>query len=307
MTMRITDEEIEKAFDLQERRDIRRKTMRAFFAQFARKHIPFLHEVARQCKESGDFGIHSFLLPDYYKEPKDKELALFACLLINPKKEVRVQTKLLKKKFGESVFEWYEKRKFVSMGMGRNQNKRLGGKIPYWQIAELFNRIWEIEHPCDGVYTDMESEVLTLMRVNKWTAEESLRYLFDGLSKPNDYDYRLRMLLVCLFRKDGFGYGLWGNGNEDISCPWTPRLTSFLKEWMPDYRKYGDKDECVSFFQFDDNIDFIYAMLGYNKIRKKYPTECSHYATVYRKRYLEGSTNEPYKFHALIPPIDFGD
>ena len=306
--MRITDEQIEKAFKKQEKRGWFKKGYSEFFWMLAKYHIPYLHDIAKKYKESGLIGLHTFYLADYYQTPKDKEIALFASLYVSKNGAIRKQAQHIRKIMGKSPAIWYEKRKFVSLALGKNQKKRIEvGGHQYWKLAELFQRFWEIEHPANGRRTDMESEVLALMQENDWSAEKALLYLFDGIDLPLDSEWKIRMLLICLFRRDGFGYGLWGFGDEPLNVPWSRLTYSFLKEWLPDYRKYGSKDECVKLFRFDDDVDFLYATLGYNKMRKLYPAECSHYSTLYSYRYRLGNRKNIFIMYNAMPPIEFGE
>lgn len=284
--------------------------MATFFKEFTRFHMPWMQELADKYKEKGTFGIYLFTLADYYTEPKDQELATFASLLISDNDSIRRQIKALRTLLTDSPSEWYSKRKFVNLSIGRKQNKVIkGSKIPYWEVAALFNRIWDIEHPNpdDIKYygNDIESEVYKIKQSLGCDAFHALSYLLDGVIDVKDIEWKLRVALIRLCRKDGIGLGLWGYGDEPLTFPFEKKMRTFIKTWMPDYRKYGDIEECVSLFELRDSVDFWYAFHGYKELQKKHPKECRRYATRYMKWYESGAKYKPYVWRDYLPKIDF--
>ena len=69
-------------------------------------------------------------LPSYYTDTRDKEIAVFAGLLIS-EMETNGRTTFdkvstFRKMLGESPWEWFVQRQFVSLSIGKNLHKRTG-------------------------------------------------------------------------------------------------------------------------------------------------------------------------------------
>ncbi|MBR1526254.1 MAG: hypothetical protein IJ640_06295, partial [Prevotella sp.] len=77
-------EKIERALMLQERAELRKKNTGDYFVNFSRHLRPWLHELAQKYKERGEFPLLPMvILPSYYEDARDKEVAVFAGLLIS--------------------------------------------------------------------------------------------------------------------------------------------------------------------------------------------------------------------------------
>lgn len=312
----MNNRQIYKTLMCREREEIRKKNIADYFLNFSKWHRKWMQELADRYKERGEFGVHQFMLADYYTEPKDKELALFASLVVSDNDNVLMQVQHLKEILTESPSQWYKDRGFVWLGMGRNQDKHInGGGAPYWRLARLMQRMWSIDYSLyyeddNGMKSlclanDVESEVLSIIKGGYVSPFAALTSLFSDSSVCNPL-WSYNLLLLRLFRSDGLGMGLWGRGNEPLSCPWKPDMTLFLSTWFPDYRRYSsNRQDCVKLFGLKDDVDFFYAYLGYKELQKRNPKECSNYATTYLRWYEGTVKKKPYQMREILPEIVF--
>lgn len=290
--------------------DIRRKNVADYFKDFSRLHREWLQALANRVKERGVFGIHKFMLADYYEYPKDKELALMASLVVSENCDILQQVEHLRELLGDSPTNMYNSRSFVRFSINRDKYIN-GSKQPMWKLANVLSRVWDIEHPTVGGHaptiwkdrTDFESEVLHTMRTTRTNVFGALTFFLEDTGF-GQFCWNLNLLALRLFRSDGLGMGLWGRGDEELLCPWNHDLRLFLSTWFPDYRRYGSTDQCVKLFGFDDNVDFFYAWLGYKELQKRNPSACSKLATTYRNWYDSGLKRKPYKWREILLPLD---
>lgn len=305
--MKLTDKE-KRSIETQE---IRKKNVTEFFKDFSRLHREWLQALADKVKERGEFGIHKFMLADYYQQLKDKELALFVSLIVSENGDILQQVGHLRELLGDSPTNMYNSRSFVRFGIGKNRDKRINGsQQPMWKLANVLSRVWDIEHPTVGGhaptvwkdYTDFESEVLQTMRTTRTNAFGALTHFLSDIGVGQFY-WNLNFLALRLFRCDGLGMSLWGRGDEELLCPWNSELTLFLKTWFPDYRRVGTPEFCVKQFELRDDVDFFYAWLGYKELQKKKPKECSKLATTYHNWYESGLKRKPYQWREILPEI----
>lgn len=306
--MKLTDKE-KRSIETQE---IRKKNVTEFFKDFSRLHREWLQALSDKVKERGEFGIHKFMLADYYQQLKDKELALFVSLIVSENGDILQQVGHLRELLGDSPTNMYNSRSFVRFGTGKNRDKRINGsQQPMWKLANVLSRVWDIEHPTVGGhaptvwkdYTDFESEVLQTMRTTRTNAFGALTHFLSDIGVGQFY-WNLNFLALRLFRCDGLGMSLWGRGDEELLCPWNSELTLFLKTWFPDYRRVGTPEFCVKQFELRDDVDFFYAWLGYKELQKKKPKECSKLATTYHNWYESGLKRKPYKWREILLPLD---
>lgn len=302
---------LEQAMRLQERAAIRKKNIREYFLNFNRHHIPWLHELARKYKERGEFPLMGMtLLPSYYRCTEDKEVAVFAALLMNDGVRTFERVSEFRELLGESPWEWFKDRKFFELSLGRNQNGRTGG-VENWKIARLFDMLW---HECN-VYNSYSphGDVTLIFPISKrfgcvvtdWECSyfEALAYILGDYGVGSIY-YKLRLLLQVLGSSDGFGLGVWEVDDEELKCPLTSGVRQFVQTWFPDYRRYGSIDDAIHLFGFERDCDFFYAYLGYKELQKRNPKGCSLYATRYQSWYECGFKAKPCRWREFMPEIE---
>lgn len=290
---------VDRATRLNERKEIRQKNIVDYFQNMSRHHREWLKKLSQDYKEKADFGIHAFILADYYHKPEDKVIALFASLLVSDNDNIRKQVDHLRRLITNEPYQWFVSREFVTLSMGRNQNKRIeGSAVFFWQLSRLFERIYEIQEQ-EG---DMESAVLQTMRMHGCSAFNALTFYLADLGIITDMWWKLNFLLIRLFRKDGLGMELWGSGNEPLMCPYNRGVREFVETWFPDFRRVElSAQKCIRYFGFDDEVDFFYAYLGYKELQRRKPEECGYCATRYRSWYDCGFNPKPSRWKTIIP------
>lgn len=298
---------LERAVMLQEQSALRKKNIGEYFVDFTKHHRPWLCELAQRYKERGEFPLMPMvLLPSYYEDARDKEVAVFAGLLISDGEIIGHSTfekvAAFKRLLGDSPWDWFAERKFVGLSIGRNQNKRTGC-VENWKIAKLMDRLWQ---ECFGeteIHRTLEVVVADIAKTQHCSYFDVLTYLLEDCSVGN-YEYKLRLLLQILVCSDGFSLGLWSVDPSVLKCPLTHDLRLFVETWFPDYRRYGSVDDAIRLFGVGET-DFFYAWLGYKELQKRNPKGCSIYATRYRSWYECGFNAKPYRWRKIMPNIPF--
>lgn len=310
---------LDRAVQLQELSALRKKNVGEYFVNFTRHHRPWLHELAQKYKERGEFPLMAMvLLPSYYTDTRDKEIAVFAGLLISDV-ETNGRTTFdkvsaFRKMLGESPWEWFVQRKFVSLSIGKNLHKRTGC-VENWKIAKLFDFLWQECHvttaktPLGNEVTFIRPlgiQVDMIAKAQRCSYFDVLTYLLENCSVGN-YFYKLRLLQIVLCSGDGFGLSLWQNHNaqDTLRCPLTTEIRQFVETWFPNYRRYGSVDDAIRLFGFEVEADFFYAWLGYKELQKRNPKGCSLYATRYQSWYECGFKAKPNRWRDIMPNIPF--
>ena len=311
---------LEYAIKLQEREKVRKQNIANYFTNFIVKyHRPWLQRLADAYKERGEFPMFPIvILPSYYEDIRDKEVAAFAALLINENGGFE-RVLAFKEMLGESPWDWFEKRYFVKLSLGSVQNERTGG-VENWKIARLFDRLWCECHVCDYEIPNFENPWITykqscvanignivhhISNIQYCSYFDALTYLVEDCGVGNYY-YKLRLLLMLFCSSDGFGLAQWhSNVKDELKCPLALGVRQFVETWFPDYKRLGDVDRAIKLFGLNGECDFFYAFWGYKELQKRNPAECSLYATRYNTWYALGSRVKKYKWEGFLPKISF--
>lgn len=297
-------EKIERALRLQERAELRKKNTGEYFVNFSKHLRPWLHELAKTYKASGEFPLMpKVLLQSYYEDQRDKEVAVFAGLLFAEDGENVVErVSEFRKMLGESPWEWFANRRFFRLSLGRNQNLRTGG-VMNWKIARLFDKLWQEHFDKTTKPTSSIGQTIKLIAdIQHCSYFDVLTYLLTDCCVGN-YEYKLRLLLQILACSDGFSLGLWSVAPSELKCPLAGGLRQFLQTWFPDYRAFGNVDDAIRLFGFEVDCDFLYAYLGYKELQKRNPKGCSELATAYLRWYEGGIKKKPYQWREILPEI----
>lgn len=286
-----------------EMRDVRRKFIGDYFLNMSRFHRPWLIELAERYKSRGEFpAIPMFILPSYYSDKRDIEVAAFASLLIDEGGDSFGNISEFRSMLGESPWQWFKERRFVQLSIGQSRSAKTGG-VANRKIARLFDRIWG-ECRTDSGVQEIGSAVDAVCADMRCCRLDALYFLTEDCG-IDDVAYRIRLLLLFLSASDGFSLGLWGIGREELKCPLTRDLRAFLKTWFPDYMRYGGADEAIRLFGFGRDCDFFYAYLGYKELQARHPKECSEKTTRYISWYTNGTYVKPCYWRGILPQIDF--
>ena len=292
---------VEHIIRIKEREDVRKKNIADYFINFSKYHRIWLHELADKYKELGDFPmIPMVVLPSFYDNVRDKEIAAYAALLIKDGAEfVRIQE--FREMLGNEPWAWFENREFVRLSVGGEQNKRTGG-VENWKIAKLMDVLWNEQNDPIIQFGGIEETLRGLSFIQHCSYFDILTYLLMNCS-VGQFFYKLRLLLMVLGTDDGFGLNLWKVQKEQLQCPLADGLRSFIKTWFPDFDRIGNMDDAISLFGFEKDCDFFYAWLGYKELQKSNPKGCSAYATAYLRWYEGGIRKKPYEWREVIPEL----
>lgn len=303
------NDKIERAFIKEDIQRLKEKNISDYFLSTSRYHRPWLLELSKQYKNAGIFPVMAMtLLPSYYEQQEDKEVAIFASLLLPVDDDnVLVKVGAFKEMLGASPWEWFEQRKFVGLSLGRNRDKLTGG-IRNWKIANLFGRLWDechiVTYEIPSYVRPLGVQVSLIAKAQRCSYFDVLTYMLEDCCVGN-YLYKLRLFLQILACSDGFSLGLWSVDPSELRCPITHDLRVFLQTWFPDYRTFGNIDDAIRLFGFERDYDFFYAYLGYKELQKRNPKECSGYATKYLNWYENATIKKACEWRRCLPKIDF--
>ena len=296
---------LDRAIELKEREAVRKRNVTDYFLDFSKHHRVWLKELAVRYKRMGEFPMLPLLiLPSYYDDVRDKEVAAFVALLMKEDGEY-ADIQAMRCLLGDSPWQWFKEREFVSLSVGDTQRERTGGVVN-WKIAKLMSRLWEeLESMCGAVVDDgLFAIVGGIARLSRCTCFDALTYLVTDCGVGN-YFYKLRLLLMVLGTSDGFGVGVWDVEQQSLGCPLADGLRRFIETWFPDYRRVGNMDDAIRLFGFEEECDFLYAYLGYRELQRSNPTGCSLYATRYHSWYSIDSRRKRYRWEEIQPEIPF--
>ena len=294
---------LKKENNAQVREKVRQKNVRDYFLQYSQAVRPWLIELAEKYKAKGEFPMMPMVvLPSYYTDARDKEIALFSALLIKEDAEFE-QIRKFRELIGDKPWEWFRNRGFVRLGIGRVQDKRTGG-VFNWKIAKLLDRLWSFSrNEWDRTMLTVDDTVREAARIDSCSTFGSLTWICEDCG-VGDYFYKLRLLLMIAATSDGLGIGLWEKPQARLLCPLTSGVRTFLSTWWPDYRRFGAVDDAIHEFGFEVDCDFFYCYLGYKELQKRNPKACSEFATTHLKWYEIAARKKPFQFREILPEID---
>ena len=260
----------------QQEREIRRKVVADFWYSFTKFFRPWLYELTARYKERGEFPLMAaWLLPSYYTEPEDIEVAAIASKLIKDDDKLLQRVEAFRELMGESPSDWFKNREFVYLSMGKTQEERTAGVLNA-KIAEFFSNVYDIS--------------LEVFRAKR---------LCD--------DDQERLIRLVLGSSEGFGKDVWTIMPYDLKCPLTKSVIALLRTFFPDYYKMYDTDDAIKLFGFERDSDFFYAALAYQELQRRNPKGCSRLATIFQNRYNEGN-QLGFKYwggyYSILPEID---
>lgn len=263
-----------------------RKNKREFFVNFTRIFLPWVYELTRCYKERGEFPMMAcWLLPSYYTNDQDVEIAVFASVLIPDDDRVYQHVGDFRRLMGDNPYQWFISRGFVSLGTGDRRYHNTGG-IRNNSIANYFALLWD-----------------------KWNnRHQALPEICASVFSQDRRHIRLDTLRLVLGTSDGIGRGLWTIAPPEPCCPITQKVIVFLETFCPEYRKFGTIQEVIRLFGFDRDSDFFYASLAYAELQRRNPEGCSRLATVYQNRYKQGCLLGSVHWtgsKGILPDIDF--
>lgn len=263
------------------------------FTCFAKYHLAWLNKLKDEWLKTMNMGIRPELLADYYKDKRDKEIALLASLLIAHGDRCYGRVQKFRKMLGRHPWRWFEKRGFA--------NASNVGKIDKVRVFRFFNEWWQECFEC-GSFSSIENCVKAYC-LHDFTMPEAI-YRISYIDNQKVSWWRITQMLLILSNADGIGQSLWDIDRKDVQVHVTTPMFAFMLMWMPEARKVGTPNECVDMFGMD-SIDFLYCYLAYEELKKLRPKECSRYATYYQTVYENRTTIVPSIWHKKQPKISF--
>lgn len=283
---------------------VRIKNVGDYFLKYSQAVRPWLIDLADAYKERGEFPMFPLVvLPSYYTDSRDREIAMFAALLLKNDAEYD-QIQEFRTMLGNEPWQWFVQRQFVRLGIGRVQDKRTGGVLN-WKIANLFSKIWDECHVVtvrDNFVRDIGTQLENRVREQHCSYFDMLTLWLEDCS-VGDFFYKLRLLLMIFGASGGFSLRLWVVDPSELKSPITSDLRTFLSTFFPDYRRFGTVDDAINKFGFDRDSDFFYAFLAYKELQKRNPKACSEFATTYLRWYWIGAIKKPYQMREILPKI----
>lgn len=299
-------EAIEDALMEEELAEARKRTISKFFVTFSKQHVAFLKDLVVKYKEAGEYPLHPMLvLPSYYTDNRDREIAVFAALLLHDRCRFENIYKF-REMLGDHPWQWFLERGFVRLSLGNMQNKRTAG-VDNWRIAGMFDAIYQERQYAIQMTRDDDPWLydaffnVVIMRMCTFASSVSCvvnEYLYGNVER------KIRSLLFVLGRSDGFSLGLWPIPQVEVKCPVTGEINRFMKTWFPNYSLAGGIDYAIDLFGFNSAGDFYYAFLAWKRLCMKDPKGCSRYATIYQKWYSEGNIQMPHKWKLVQPKFN---
>lgn len=308
--MRISDKRIKKqkaidrAVEAERTDEFRRKAIKDYFVEFTEPVRPWIQRLADRYKEKGRPPVIPLtIIPSYYEDSKDKEIAALVAALMTERADIE-QIGDIRRMMGDSPWKWLRQRGFVHLSSGAMQSYSTGG-VANWRIAMFLDKVWEMTAHRWG------AEVTPTPLLTSFKEQEAEGYgevselLFKLYKHFHTSRERIKLLLVLLSTSDGFGYGLWDIPPQKLRCPATVETDMFLKFLWPDYWLFGEFDECVPFVGLRHEYEFYYASFAYKELMYLKPDECRTLHSRYTSWYTRSNPwIKPYQKRQILPEYD---
>lgn len=299
---KLEKKKIEHALRLQEKAKHRERITQAFFVEFSFYFREWLYNLVARYKKRHVFPAYPmFILPSYYSEQRDKEIAAFAALQIKTDSEFSAISEY-QELLGQHPWEWFCRREFVALSLGEPQTKMTGG-VENWKISQYMNALWEKLALCNwfGEKTSYHPESLGCFFLGDGY---DVMVTIGELAHTND-PFRVRMLRLILGATDGIGLGLWDIPPSALRCPLSKEMIQLLKAFVPVNFIAADADKIIGWLGFEHDYDFLYAYLGYLELWRRNPIGCSRMMSMYHKWFDKSLHVRPYKWRDILVDIPF--
>ena len=278
-----------------------RHVRQMFFEGFAEYHCEWLRELVRKYKERGEYPIFPTQIIEYYPDSEDKVLAVLSTLCMKwDNDNVLEQIASMRKLIGKTPTQWWKDREFVTISVGREQNKTIEGHSNgrYWKIAKMYDILYDL---CgERKLSDVLKSVSAFDSFCKKVAD---------VCEIPDMDYKRDVISLVMRTPDGIGRDLWPTKPEKVRCPQSNEIKRYMYIWFPYWRtKMWTWEEAVSLFHLENNYDFFYAWIAHGELSRMNHAACSRYATLYRQWWERRSLYPRYKWLGSIgiaPEIKF--
>ena len=286
---------------LAEREAVRRKVVSDKFMTMASEVlIPWLHKIAYNYKSRNGTHMNGMsLLPQYYNDVRDKEIAALVGILVTDK-DVVGQVLALKNLLGESPWDWFRNRGFVEYGTGLAMKKKIYGmKGPkYISVSTLSSALYDASEEYFQISRDGSGMMNFFLSESRGTTLHSvLSRLFSCI--PSIDENKLRWLRIAL---EDY---VWGDSELlagwDRRCPITKEVTECIRIMFPENYDYGPWDDCIRLFGFDDESDFFYACKAFKELSKTNPLGYRKMSCLIPRWYWKGDRVFPVLWKRRFP------
>jgi hypothetical protein len=284
-----------------------RNVRQMFFEEFAECHCEWLRKLVAKYKERGEYPIFPTQVMEYYQNPSDKVLAVLSTLCMcwdNDK--ILEQIASMRKLIGRNPTQWWRDREFVTISVGREQNKTIDGYISghYWKIAKVYDILYDLCR--DGHELKNPHDVL-----GSASAFNSFCDKVGQVCMVSDIEYKRDVISLVTRTSDGMGRNLWPTRPDKVKCPQSNEIKNYLYIWFPYWRtRMWTWEEAVSLFRLENNYDFFYAFYAHQELGMTNPTACREYLQLYRLRWDKNMTYPRYDWvgdRGRMPKIEFND
>ena len=292
---RIDQKKIEDALERERRKKYRLKAKIEFFQDFiSRHHRPYLQEIADRYKARGIYPMWpEYILPSFYQEPADMEIAVLAAMFVDDVTQMRDV-------LGEHPAEWFRSRDFVLLSVGDTQNLRTGGAWN-WRISAFFNELHDLTlQGRVSIERSLAGEAAR-MGVTLESAIMETASLVGVNPDPN----RVRAALAVLSPVEGIGMSLWHSCPFEVRNPLTSDVKRFLGYWWPGKPRSLPADDAIPLFGLRCELDFLYAALGWEEMVSNDRKACAKYVKQYGAWFDKCIYEHPFLWRRLMPEIPF--
>lgn len=292
---RVDRRKLEAALERERQKEYKQRNQIGFFQRFIERwHRPLLQEIADRYKARGIYPAWpEYLLPAFYQDEADKEIAVLAGMFVDDVTEMRDV-------MGEHPAEWFRRRGFVALSVGDEQNRHTGGALN-WRIAAFFNELHDltlqgrvsIERSLAGEAARMAVTLESAVIETAYAAGVDLDPI------------RVRSALVVLSPADGLGTSLWHSCPFEVRNPLTSDVKRFLGYWWPGKPRAVSADEAIELFGLRSDLDFLYASLGWEEMVEADRKKCRDYVKFYQLWFGKGWMSRPYRWREVLPEVKF--
>lgn len=293
--VRVDRKKLEAALERERQKEYKLRNQIGFFQRFIERwHGPLLQEIADRYKARGIFPTWpEYILPAFYQDETDRVIAVLAGMLVDDALPVRDV-------MGEHPYDWFRQRGFVLMSVGDGQNGRTGGTLN-WRIAAFFNELHDLT--LQGRVSIERSLAGEAARMAV-TLEEAV--IETGRVAGVDIDpVRARTALAVLSPTDGLGTSLWHSCPFAVRNPLTSDVKRFLGYWWPGKPRAVSADDAIALFGLQNDLDFLYAALGWEEMVESDREKCRDYVKFYQLWFGKGWMSRPYRWREVLPEVRF--
>ena len=249
----------------------------------ARYVYPWLIELGEKAKKH---NIMPLSLSDFYDNPKEIEVAAILDLAL-PVCHKDNYVLILKNTLNGNLWEKATTRNFMEF----NSTIPIMKKVERFRVFNIFDWIWSV---VERDKVSLEDAILA----ERGIIERRHKELLSNVVSLGDFEYRLDLLIARMTLN-----GIWATIDKaHLSCPLNSKARNLLRVMYPLTSKIRPLDEnyVIEFIGFKQPIDFMYAYLGYERVRALHPTLVNKFE---KKLYKWWSDKTHYDLWVNLPDV----